>query len=88
MNRKDQFLPRGDAFWVGGSDRVEVWLSSPTPLTSAAIRVRDLASGNRVSVDLAGEEQVLDFAQCRPVAKAGSSASVHRRRPAPRRAAV
>jgi hypothetical protein len=64
--RRDQFLPRGDGFWVAGADRAEIWLQSPEPLASAAFRLRNLAPGNRIRLELAGQEEVLEYEAVSP----------------------
>lgn len=66
QGRRDQFLPQGDGFWVAAADRAEIWLASWEPLSSAAFRVRNLASHNHIRFALAGQVEQLDYAEVAP----------------------
>ena len=59
----DQVEIRGDELWLLGGESIELWLESRAPIPSAVFQLRNLASGNRVSMRLAGDTQARDFEQ-------------------------
>lgn len=63
MGRRDVFLPRGEGVWVGGADRVELWVSSFEPLAEVAFKVRNFASRNQLEIELAGKAEVLTYGE-------------------------
>ncbi len=52
----DQAEARGEELWLLGGESVELWLESRTLLPSAVFSLHNLASGNRISMRMAGEE--------------------------------
>jgi hypothetical protein len=59
LGRRDVFLPQGDLFWLRGASPVELLLVADQPLTSAVFLVASPAAGNRVELDLDGDERVV-----------------------------
>ncbi len=59
----DQAEIRGDELWLLGGESVELWLESRAPVPSAVFQLRNQASGNRVSIRLAGQKEARDFEQ-------------------------
>ncbi len=60
--RKDQVLPQGEPLWIRSADSVELTFLSPAPIAKAVFLVENLATRNRVRLELAGAEVNLDFA--------------------------
>ncbi len=59
----DQAEAHGDELWLLGGESVELWLESREPIPSAVFLLRNLASGNRVSMHMAGHKETRDFDQ-------------------------
>lgn len=61
LGRRDVVLPRGDALWLRGAGRSEIWISGGEPLGRTVFRVESAAAGNRVTLDLEGDRAELVF---------------------------
>lgn len=59
--RRDQVVPRGDEWWVRGSDRVEIFLETPRPLGPVRFRVASPAPANQITMDFGRAHETLDF---------------------------
>jgi hypothetical protein len=62
VGRRDVFRPLGDQMWVGGADRVELYLIGAHPISRAVFQVTNLAPGNHVEIRMGDAREVLDFA--------------------------
>jgi hypothetical protein len=60
VGRRDNFLPRGEEFWVRGADPVELYLIAGHPLDAAVFQVRSFAPRNRIEVEMGRTEKTLD----------------------------
>jgi hypothetical protein len=61
LGRRDVFLPQGEAFWLRGAGRTEVYVTGAKPLGRAVFAVESAAPDNRVVLDLDGAHRKLDF---------------------------
>jgi hypothetical protein len=61
VGRKDVFLPMGEQVWVGGANRVELYLIGAAPVPKAVFQVTNFAPGNRVELEMGAAREVLDF---------------------------
>ncbi len=61
VGRKDVFRPLGDQMWVGGADRVELYLIGLEPVAKTMFQVTNLAPGNRIEISLGDDREVMDF---------------------------
>lgn len=52
VGRRDQFLPQGEAMWVRGADRAELWLLAGEPLEKVVLEVSSPAPGNAIELRL------------------------------------
>jgi len=75
--RKDVFEPKGGAMWFFGGARVEVWVKSYRPVHEAVFQVVDFAPGNRVTLELPGDRQVLGFPDPLPGGRANERVTLH-----------
>lgn len=62
LARRDQIVPRGEAMWIRGSDRVEFWVEMGEPAERLAFVVDNLAGANVVDLELGGARESLEFA--------------------------
>lgn len=61
VGRKDVFRPLGDQMWVGGANRVELYLIGAQPVAKTVFQVTNFAPGNRVEIRMGDAREVLDF---------------------------
>ncbi len=61
VGRKDVFRPLGDQMWVGGANRVELYLIGAQPVSRTMFQVTNFAPGNRVEIRLGDAREVLEF---------------------------
>ena len=62
FGRKDVVKIRKDEILIHGATPVELWMVTAAPLAEGAIfQIRNGAAANRITVDLAGDERVLEF---------------------------
>ena len=62
FGRKDTFRARNSELEIHGAMAVELWMMTPEELVDPAVfELRNLAPRNRVTVDLGGDRQVIEF---------------------------
>ncbi len=66
----DRTEVNSDELWLLGGESVELWLESRAEIASAVLQLRNLATGNRITLRMAGEEITRDLEQ---VAAGGES---------------
>lgn len=61
LGSREVMLPQGEAIWVRGASRTELWFLSEKPLASLDFRVQSFAPQNRVRVDFGDAHRDLRF---------------------------
>ncbi len=59
--RRDVFLPQGEAMWLRGASRSELWLISVRPLGRLLFELESPAPDNRVTVSMGDEKKELQL---------------------------
>jgi hypothetical protein len=75
--RKDVFKPGGEVMWIFGGVPAEIWIKSYEPIDSAVFQVVDVTPGNRVTLSLSGDRQVLHFPDPLPEKRAAARVVFH-----------
>lgn len=70
VGRKDQVLPRGKRLWLRGADETELWLLADEPIHQAVFQIRSPVPGNRIRLEIAGVEEVVESARSDPPGEA------------------
>ena len=61
LARRDQIVPLGESMWLRGSDRVEVWIESATPVARPTFLLESFGR-NRVTLSLNDSSESIEFA--------------------------
>ncbi len=61
LARRDQIVPLGESMWLRGSDRVEVWIESATPVARPTFLLESLGR-NRVTLSLNDASESIELA--------------------------
>jgi hypothetical protein len=61
VGRRDVFVPQGEQMWVGGANRVELYLIGERPIRRAVFQATNFAPGNHVEIRMGRAGEVMDF---------------------------